>query len=29
MDQGTQTTENAVSDLQATDPVADISCTGV
>lgn len=29
MDQGTQTTENAVSDLQATDAVADISCTGV
>ncbi|XP_067040956.1 uncharacterized protein [Acropora muricata] len=29
MDQGTQTTENGVSDLQATDAVADISCTGV
>ncbi|KAK2549626.1 Major facilitator superfamily domain-containing protein 12 [Acropora cervicornis] len=29
MDQGTQTTENGVSDLQATDAVADISCAGV
>ena len=29
MDQGTQTTENDVSDLHATDAVADISCTGV